>query len=89
MSRRKNYFCRDFAGREIPPHSPPQPRRLHFRFKYQSGILSLQQLTTDSESSVRDFVDRWEKSGSAERANYTLFLTELCDLLNVPVPSPR
>ena len=48
----------------------------------------MQQLTSDNESTVRSFVQRWEKSGSAERANYTLFLTELCDLLQIPRPKP-
>jgi len=35
-----------------------------------------------------DFIRRWEASGAAERANYALFLTELCDLLNVLRPEP-
>jgi hypothetical protein len=30
------------------------------------------------------FIARWQKSGAAERANYQLFLSELCDLLGVP-----
>ena len=34
------------------------------------------------------FVQRWEKSGAAERANYALFLTDLCDLLGLPRPEP-
>ncbi len=34
------------------------------------------------------FIARWEASGSAERANYTMFLTELCALLGVPGPEP-
>ncbi len=29
---------------------------------------------------------RWQPSGGAERANYGLFLTDLCDLLGVPRP---
>jgi SAM-dependent methyltransferase len=33
-----------------------------------------------------DFVARWQATGGAERANATLFLTELCDLLRVPHP---
>ena len=32
------------------------------------------------------FVERWKASGGSERANYQLFLTELCDLLDVPRP---
>ena len=31
---------------------------------------------------------RWESSGAAERANYQLFLSELCDSLDVPRPNP-
>jgi len=34
------------------------------------------------------FVSHWQPAGGAERANYQLFLTELCDLLNVPHPNP-
>ncbi len=34
------------------------------------------------------FITRWQDSGAAERANYQLFLTELCDLLGVPGPDP-
>lgn len=35
-----------------------------------------------------DFVHRWQSSGAAERANYALFLSELCDFLEVPRPDP-
>ena len=35
-----------------------------------------------------EFIRRWESSGAVERANYALFLTELCDLLHVPRPEP-
>jgi hypothetical protein len=34
------------------------------------------------------FIARWRDSGAAERANYQLFLSELCDLLDVPRPDP-
>lgn len=34
------------------------------------------------------FIERWQNSGAAERANYALFLTELCDYLGVPHPNP-
>ena len=34
------------------------------------------------------FIRRWEKSGGAERANYQLFLAELCDVLEVERPDP-
>ncbi len=35
------------------------------------------------------FIERWEnREGGQERANYALFLTELCDLLGVAHPDP-
>jgi len=34
------------------------------------------------------FITRWAASGAAERANYQLFLSELCDLLGVERPRP-
>ena len=34
------------------------------------------------------FLARWSSSGAAERANYQLFLSELCDLLGVARPDP-
>ncbi|WP_157547570.1 class I SAM-dependent DNA methyltransferase [Hymenobacter sp. DG25A] len=35
-----------------------------------------------------DFEARWRPAGGAERANYGLFLQDLCDLLQVPRPEP-
>jgi SAM-dependent methyltransferase len=38
---------------------------------------------------VEDFLSRWQHGeGGQERANYALFLTELCDLIDVPRPQP-
>ena len=37
---------------------------------------------------VETFVAKWGASGGAERANYQLFLAELCDVLDVPRPDP-
>ncbi len=34
------------------------------------------------------FIARWTASAAAERANYQLFLSELCDALQVPRPDP-
>jgi hypothetical protein len=34
------------------------------------------------------FTERWEQSAAAERANYQLFLSELCDFLDLPRPDP-
>ncbi|MFD2515205.1 class I SAM-dependent DNA methyltransferase [Pontibacter locisalis] len=37
---------------------------------------------------VAHFITRWKASGASERANYQLFLTELCELLGVEKPQP-
>ncbi|WP_019594800.1 DNA methyltransferase [Thioalkalivibrio sp. ALM2T] len=37
---------------------------------------------------VEAFIDRWRDTGGSERANYQLFLTELCALLDLPQPDP-
>lgn len=37
---------------------------------------------------VDRFIARWAESGGAERANYGMFLAELCDLIGVPRPEP-
>jgi hypothetical protein len=37
---------------------------------------------------IDSFITRWENSGAAERANYQMFLSELCDILVVPRPDP-
>lgn len=37
---------------------------------------------------VEAFLDRWLEAGGSERANYQLFLTELCALLDLPQPDP-
>ncbi|WP_447529591.1 class I SAM-dependent DNA methyltransferase [Vreelandella sp. TE19] len=34
------------------------------------------------------FIDRWEGTTGTEKANYQLFLSELCALLELPTPSP-
>lgn len=38
--------------------------------------------------SPSQFIARWKNSAAAERANYVLFLSELCDLLEIPRPNP-
>src|SRR5438477_12220156 len=41
------------------------------------------------QSNVEAFLTRWTaRSGGAERANYGLFLIELCDLIGVARPDP-
>jgi hypothetical protein len=37
---------------------------------------------------IQNFIARWKDSGAAERANYQLFLSELCDVLEVERPTP-
>ena len=37
---------------------------------------------------ITAFIARWESSGAAERANYQMFLSELCGIIGVPRPDP-
>jgi hypothetical protein len=41
-----------------------------------------------SPENLDSFIRRWEDSGAGERANAQLFLSELCDLLDLPHPDP-
>ncbi|HEY0174543.1 MAG TPA: type IIL restriction-modification enzyme MmeI, partial [Pyrinomonadaceae bacterium] len=41
---------------------------------------------TTSHSDIVNFIGRWASSGAAERANYQIFLSELCDVLGGPRP---
>ncbi len=43
---------------------------------------------TDHPTPIAPFIARWRDSGAAERANYQLFLSELCDVLEVERPQP-
>jgi len=41
-----------------------------------------------SSSIQESFIPRWQRSSASERANYALFLSELCDFLDLPRPEP-
>jgi len=43
---------------------------------------------TTPEERIGKFIKNWRESGGAERSNYQLFLTELCDILEVPHADP-
>ena len=45
------------------------------------------QVITTPET-IEAFIARWKDTGGTERANYQLFLTELCRLLDLPEPEP-
>ncbi|MDX9700463.1 MAG: class I SAM-dependent DNA methyltransferase [Rhodocyclaceae bacterium] len=40
------------------------------------------------DATLNAFIARWQGAGGSERANYQLFLTELCALLDLPPPDP-
>lgn len=38
-------------------------------------------------AALSDFIDYWRANqGGAERANYTVFITQLCELFDLPKP---
>src|SRR5690606_41524680 len=41
-----------------------------------------------ASDTVNAFIDRWRQAGGSERANYQLFLLELCELLDLPKADP-
>lgn len=46
------------------------------------------QMPETASDRVEPFISRWQSSGGAERANAQLFLSELCDLLELLHPEP-
>ncbi|RLA40753.1 MAG: hypothetical protein DRQ64_03965, partial [Gammaproteobacteria bacterium] len=54
--------------------------------------MSAQQDNTDlpqiSDQVVGQFIQRWENADGTEKANFQLFLTELCTALCLPQPDP-
>ena len=45
-------------------------------------------MTAAPEPALEAFIARWDAAGGSERANYQLFVNELCELLGVPKPEP-
>ena len=43
---------------------------------------------TASQADIENFITRRQASQAAERANYQLFLSELCDVFNIARPEP-
>jgi hypothetical protein len=42
-----------------------------------------------TSTAVPSFLERWRHAGASERANYALYLSELCDILGVERPRPK
>ena len=45
-------------------------------------------MVIDTDLAVQRFIQRWQGKTGSEKANYQLFLTELCELLAVDKPEP-
>ena len=54
---------------------------------YTSSVPN-QQLESLEGDAVEIFIQRWEGATGSERANYQLFLTELCTVLGLKLPDP-
>ena len=77
----------------VPSNFWPGPAKLDIEWPY--GVnpqVRMSSATADTAPTASDaaatFIARWSSSGAAERANYQLFLSELCDLIGVPRPDP-
>ncbi|WP_435751568.1 class I SAM-dependent DNA methyltransferase [Thauera sp. AutoDN2] len=53
-----------------------------------SSSASPQPADSATPAALDTFIARWQHAGGSERANYQLFLTELCELLGLPRPDP-
>ena len=49
-------------------------------------MATIEQIDEAARPAIDEFINRWRPSGGSERANYQLFLSELCDLLGVEKP---
>ncbi len=49
---------------------------------------NLEQPLPGGEATLEAFITRWQRSAASERANYQMFLVELCDVLGLPHPEP-
>ena len=73
--------------------SPPYPYRLpltltrHFRYNHSPSFHPYRGRDV-AANTIANFIARWAASAGAERANYQLFLTQLCELLAGPQPQP-
>ncbi len=54
----------------------------------QSASTSHTPASDPTPTQLAAFHTRWQAAGGSERANYQLFITELCALLGVPLPDP-
>ncbi len=57
---------------------------------WRDGGYNLADMTSPAEIAphIEKFITRWQSAGGSERANYQLFITELCELLDLPKPEP-
>ncbi|MFO0201802.1 MAG: type IIL restriction-modification enzyme MmeI, partial [Alphaproteobacteria bacterium] len=54
----------------------------------EQSITTAEQGRGAGADAIEAFIARWGTSSGAERANYQIFLAELCELLGVPRPDP-
>lgn len=73
-------------------HAVSEPERYNPRYSLRTTrycyLLCKTAQRGTSPIDPQTFITRWTASGGAERSNYQLFLSELCDLLGVPRPEP-
>ncbi len=75
----------------FPDHLPERicPRKANILLWHPDQICSDVTNAGSIPEAIASFITRWEKSGGSEKANYALFLTELCgQILHVPHPEP-
>lgn len=66
----------------------PKTTKLYDRVNDADAGCHRERQTRVTQDEILTWIADWERSGAAERSNYQLFLTGLCDVLGVPRPEP-
>ena len=89
LERQSHPRCLDRSG---GAHARQPSRELRSRLRqtaFDPRIdASADRRMNDKNNTPPAFIARWQGVGGSERANYQLFVTELCRLLDVPEPGP-
>ena len=57
-------------------------------FSFVGAVAKVTALGSGERVSIDEFIEKWKRSGGNERANTQMFVTELCELLELPKPEP-
>ena len=77
-------FCWQHVNHPSPAQRASKPNLLRAIYKRPPDHMP----ESGPSSTQESFIVRWARSSASKRANYQLFLSELCDFLDLPRPQP-